>query len=84
MNFMGMRVILDETFVEDPVLVRREWRERFFSRPWHPFVKTKAIPGDPKFFVDSYHGRLYTCRRGMENLQRAIVSRAELEERYCP
>ncbi len=28
----------------DTVEVRRSFRERFFSRPWRPWVRTKLIP----------------------------------------
>jgi hypothetical protein len=82
MTFMGMKIIIDETFAEPAVLVPRTWRERLFTRPWHPFTKVKAIPGEPMFFVDSYHDRLYTCRRGLAQLDRAISARNALARKY--
>lgn len=44
-NFNGMRVV-ESVYLEqdgDPYTVRRTWRERLFSRPWTPFVKTRIV-----------------------------------------
>lgn len=27
-----------------PVITRRSWKERWLTRPWHPFQKTKVRP----------------------------------------
>lgn len=81
-KFMGMSVVIDEKFTAPAVSVPRTWRERLFTRPWHPFTKFTAIPGEPEFFIDSYHNRLYTCRRGLDALNRAINARNELARKY--
>ena len=44
-NFGGCRVIESVYLTEmgEPVIVRRSWRERLFSRPWRPWKATKTI-----------------------------------------
>ena len=77
-KFMGLKVIIDEQFAKI-IVVPRPWRERLFTRPWHPFVKTKAVRrGEPEFFVDNYHDRLYTCRAGLAKLTQAVAAHNEL------
>jgi len=43
--FGGFRVIESVYLEEDgePYTVRRSWRERLFTRPWHPFVTTRVV-----------------------------------------
>lgn len=41
----GLRIIENPLLVVpgEPRTVRRSWRERLFSRPWHPWTPTKTI-----------------------------------------
>lgn len=43
--FNGMRVIESEWLMEpsEPMTERRTWRERLFTRPWRPFVRTRTV-----------------------------------------
>lgn len=40
-----VRIIEDVNLTEDgpPITVHRTWRERLFSRPWRPFMRTKEV-----------------------------------------
>lgn len=41
----NIRIIESSYLVEDgePYTVKRDWWERLFSRPWHPFVSTRVV-----------------------------------------
>lgn len=43
--FRGMPVVTSLFLTEagEPIEVRRTWRERFLSRPWRPWKRTKAV-----------------------------------------
>jgi len=45
MMFNGMRIIESVLLTQlgKPYQVKRSWRERLFSRPWHPFTTTRTI-----------------------------------------
>lgn len=45
LTFLGMRIIQSPYLEQDgePVQVRRSWRERLFTRPWRPLVKTRTV-----------------------------------------
>ena len=45
LGLMGMRIITSEWLTEagEPYEVRRTWRERLFSRPWHPLRVTRTV-----------------------------------------
>jgi hypothetical protein len=46
----GLKIIESVYLTEpgDPIEVRRSWKERLFSRPWHPLKKTRTfIPQVP-------------------------------------
>ena len=50
MMFQGFRIIESRYLIEpgEPVEVRRTWRERLFTRPWHPWKATRIeIPQIP-------------------------------------
>lgn len=38
-TFAGMPVVL-----QHPLIVQRTWKERLFTRPWQPTVRTRVIP----------------------------------------
>lgn len=62
-HFLGMTVIEStELTVPGPErTARRSWRERLFSRPWRPLVKTRTYtprlphPGGVRFENDGRH-----------------------------
>jgi len=39
---MGIKIVADK-HVSDLSVVDRTWRERLFTLPWTPFVKTKVV-----------------------------------------
>lgn len=36
--------LIPSAYVEDFNIIKRTWKERLFSLPWKPFMKTKTIP----------------------------------------
>ena len=44
-TFNGMHIIESVYLVEngEPIVVHRTWRERLFSRPWTPLIKTRTV-----------------------------------------
>lgn len=50
LSFNGYKVIGNELMVVDgnPIYTVRTWKERLFTRPWHPFRRlNKTIPKVP-------------------------------------
>jgi hypothetical protein len=44
-TFYGLRIIESVHLVQDgePYEVRRSWRDRLFTRPWRPLVRTRTV-----------------------------------------
>lgn len=61
MPLNGMEVIVDANIVKPGVneTVSRTWRDRLFSRPWRPWVKTKTVRGPERPGWVIIGGRLY-------------------------
>lgn len=50
-QFYGLKIVTNPLMVEDgePFQERRSWKERLFSLPWHPMMKTRTVvPKIPK------------------------------------
>ena len=47
-TYAGMEIVINDSMTG--AMVRRSFKERFFSLPWHPWQKTRFDPlaGDPR------------------------------------
>ena len=66
MMFNGLRVIL-----KGPRTLVRSWRERLFTRPWRPWVRTKLVP-DPVVGPDDIYrigGTLIVGERAYQKIK---------------
>ena len=77
MNFIdtlhGFKVFVDNSIKYKTV--KREWKERLFTLPWHPFVKFKQVP-DGYFMEDGkvirMHDKIICNPITMRHLETAI------------
>lgn len=57
--------------------VKRTWRERLFSRPWQPWVKTKIVV-KPAMFIVNVPALLAAWRFGNTALREYIVAHPKI------
>ena len=69
-KFMQMKIIELPT---PTTMVRRRWRERWFSRPWQPTRRWKKVPNDQgQLYEDSANGIIYATPAGKRILMEHI------------
>lgn len=88
MMFQGMRVI-ESTYLEqdgEPYTARRTWRERLFTRPWRPLVRTyTVVPRIPyQGFVQLNATTLVMHPATYRQLRESLRSENINENAICP
>lgn len=67
-DYTGINVVVSDNMTHTK-RVRRTWRERWFSRPWRPWQRFKAVPDKPKFLLVG--SRLITSPLGADMLRKS-------------